>query len=85
MPGVVEIVRRLLAGHVGEQEIVTAGIVVVTAGVARVRVRPGTEQFLVCEGFQLGRGGIKVPRSLNPAPSVSTGPGSLVHIVSSLY
>ena len=56
MPGVVEIVRGLVvAGHVGQQEIVTARVVVVTAGVAGVRVGPGTaEQFLVCECFQLG-------------------------------
>ena len=83
MPGVVEIVRRLLAGHVGEQEIVTAGIVVVTAGVAGVGVGAGAQQLLVCEGFQLGRGGVKVPRSLNPAPSV--GPGSLVQILPGLH
>ena len=84
MPGVVEIMRRLLAGDIiGEQEIVTAGVVVVTAGVARVGVGPGTQQLLVGECFQLSRGGIKVPRSLNPAPSV--GRGSLVKIVPGLY
>ena len=56
MPGVVEIVRGLVvSGHVGQQEIVTARVVVVTAGVAGVRVSPGTaEQLLVCECFQLG-------------------------------
>ena len=83
VPGVVEKVRGLVAGHIGQQEIVTAGVVVVTAGVAGVGVGAGTQQFLVCEGFQLRRGGIKVPRSLNPAPSV--GRGSLVKIVPGLY
>ena len=50
VPGVVEIVRGLVvAGHVGQQEIVTARVVVVTAGVAGVRVGPGTAQQLPSE------------------------------------
>ena len=86
--GVVEVVRGLVAGHVGQKEVVTAGVVVVTAGVAGVGVGPrtagtgGTEQFLVGECLQLGRGGVKVPGSLEPAPSV--GRGSLVQTVPGL-